>query len=78
MDQEDILMQITMQVFSADDVKVVQSVTLPDGSEAQATVAGKRVQLVGEPHGTFTLNLTGANAREWAAQPGESVTITVE
>lgn len=71
-------MQITMQVFSADDVKLVQTVTLPDGSEAQATVAGKKVQLVGEPHGTFQLNLTGANAREWTAQPGESVTITLE
>jgi hypothetical protein len=71
-------MQITMQVISADDVKVVQKVTLPDGSEAEATVAGKRVQLVGEPHGTFMLNLTGASAREWTRQAGESVTITVE
>lgn len=69
-------MQIQMTVFSVDDTKLVQDVTLPDGSTAQATVAGKRVQLLGEPHGTFALNLTGAQAKAWTKAAGEAVTIT--
>ena len=70
-------MEIRMNVFSVDDVKLVQRVTLPDGGEADATVAGKRIQLTSDQHGTLSLNLTGANAREWAHEAGSSVTLTI-
>lgn len=71
-------MQIQMTVFSVDDTKLVQDVTLPDGSIAQATVAGKRVQLTGAPHGTLALNLSGAQAQAWMKAAGEAATITIE
>lgn len=71
-------MQIQMTVFSVDDTKLVQRVTLPDGGEADATVAGKRVQLTSTQHGTMTLNLSGAQARDWTKAAGDTATVTIE
>jgi hypothetical protein len=79
LDQEDVLtMQITMTVFSVDPARMAVDATLPDGKTVKAEVQGKKVQIGGAPHGTLTLNLTGAQADAFTKAAGDTVTITVE
>lgn len=70
-------MNIQMTVFSVDPTLVQQDVTLPDGATAQATIKGKRVQLVSKQHGTLSLNLTGAQASDWSHEAGQAVTVSL-
>jgi hypothetical protein len=51
--------------------------TLPDGSKATALVPGKRVQLVSDTHGSWTLNLSGADAAAWESPAGASVDVDI-
>ena len=71
-------MKIQMTVFSVDSIPVTQAITMPDGTVAQATLQGRRIQLVGEPHGTFQINRVGAQAADWATPAGSDVTVTIE
>jgi hypothetical protein len=70
-------MKINMTVFSVDDMAVETQAFLSDGSPVTAQVPGKRVQLVSATHGSWTLNLTGAEAAAWTTPAGGSVDVTI-
>lgn len=70
-------MQIPMKVFSVDPVAVQVPATLADGSDVMATVKGKRVQLVSDVHGSWTVNLTGPDADAWTHAVGDTVNVTI-
>jgi hypothetical protein len=60
-------MNAAFTVHSAADTRESMPVTLPDGSEAVATVAGYVVELVpanGQRHGTVTLRFSGADVQQ--------------
>jgi hypothetical protein len=40
-------------------------------------VRGKRVQLTSDKHGSWTLNLTGADAAAWTTPAGQTVDVDI-
>lgn len=70
-------MRIEMHVFSVDEVDVPVVAALPDGTQVNASVRGKRVQLTSDKHGSWTLNLTGADAAAWTTPAWQTVDVDI-